>query len=124
MKRVAVAVAAVAALALAPGAVNAAKVPSGKYKTRITSGFLKGNWTFDFFKTGRYKITGPYGHLFGHVAYKGTTVTFSKESEGTICPGPGTYRYRLTGRKLTFTLIKESCKVRPKVHVRTWTKAG
>ncbi len=123
MKRLAIAVSVVATLALAPGSASA-RVPTGKYRATITSGFLKGNWTMDFYKRGSYKVTGPFGFLTGRTSFKGSTITYSRESEGTLCPGPGTYRFTLTGRKLKLTKIRESCKVRPKVHVRTWTKVS
>lgn len=126
MKRLAaVAVVTLAALALSPGALAAGAL-SGKYRGKITSGFLKGTWTIDFYKSKKtYKVTGPFGTLTGHNKYSGSTITFYKEAEGTICPGPGTYRYKLTGRTLKFTRLREPCNPRAIVTARpTYRKVG
>jgi hypothetical protein len=124
MKRLAVAVVAVATLALSPGAL-AARVPNGKYRGKITSGFLKGTWTIAFFKKGSsYKVTGPYGSLTGKSKFSGSTVTFSHESEGTICHGPGKYKYKLTSKTLKLRPIRETCPVRAKVYAPTFRKVG
>jgi len=127
MKGLAIVVVAVAALALAlsPGA-SAAGALSGKYRGTISSGFLKGTWTITFNKSKKtYKVVGPFGSLTGHNRYSGSQITFYKESAGTICPGAGTYRYRLTGRTLKFTKVREACNPRAIVTARpTYRKVG
>ena len=122
MKRLALTIAAVLAVAFAVDAATAASVPTGKYRTTIASGFLAGKWTMDFYRRGRYKVTGPFGSVTGRTSFNGARVTFSHESQGTMCPGAGTYSWKLVGRKLTLKTIKESCRVRRLVHARTWTK--
>ena len=125
MKGLAVVVAAVVEMALSPGAPAASRL-SGKYRGQITSGFLKGTWTMTFNRSKlTYKVTGPFGSLTGHNKYNGSRITFYKESEGTICPGAGVYRYRLTGRTLKFTKIREACNPRAIVTARpTYRKVG
>ena len=125
MKGLAVVVAAVVAMALSPGAPAASRL-SGKYRGQITSGFLKGTWTMTFNRSRlTYKVTGPFGSLTGHNKYNGSQITFYKESEGTICPGAGVYRYRLTGRTLKFTKVREPCSPRAIVTARpTYRKVG
>ena len=123
MKRLIIAAAAVAALSLSPGA-QAAGVIMGKYRGKIPSGFLKGTWTINFYKGG-YKVTGPFGSLTGRSTFKGSTVVFSHESEGTICPGAGTYRFKITGKTLKMTSINEPCRPRRLVHtVPTYKRIG
>ena len=112
MKRLAIAVlVGVAMLALSPGALGAGII-TGKYRGKISSGFLAGTWTIDFRKNKTYKVTGPFGSLTGKVRYSGSKITFFGESEGTICPGAGTYRYKRTGTMLRFTTIREPCRPR------------
>ena len=125
MKGLAVVVVAVVALTLSPGAPGATRL-SGKYRGKITSGFLTGTWTMTFNRSRlTYKVTGPFGSLTGHNKYNGSQITFYKESEGTICPGSGVYRYKLTGRTLKFTTVREPCGPRRIVTARpTYRKVG
>ncbi len=87
---------------------------------------MKGTWTITFNKSRKtYKVVGPFGSLTGHNRYSGSRITFHKESEGTMCPGPGRYRYRLTGRTLKFTKISDPCGPRVIVTARpTYRKVG
>lgn len=125
MKGLAVVVAAVVTLALAPSASSAATL-NGKYRGTITSGFLKGTWRITFNRSLRtYKVTGPFGTLTGHNRYSGSTITFYRESEGTMCPGPGRYRFRLSGSTLKFTKISDPCTPRVMVTARpTYRRVG
>lgn len=114
MKRVVItiaALAATAALALSPSAQGATPIV-GKYRGKITSGFLAGTWTIDFRRNKTYKVTSRFGTLTGKMRYSGSTVTFYGESEGTICPGSGKYRFRKRGQTLKFTAIDEPCRPR------------
>jgi len=125
MKGLAAVVVAVVALALTPGASAAAPL-NGKYRGTITSGFLKGTWRIAFNKSLRtYKVTGPFGSLTGRNRYSGSIITFFRESEGTICPGPGRYRFRLTGSTLKFTKVSDPCSPRVIVTARpTYRRVG
>jgi hypothetical protein len=125
MKGLAVVVAAFAALALSPGTPAASRL-SGKYRGQITTGFLKGTWRMTFNRSRlTYKVTGPFGSLTGHNKYNGSQITFYKESEGTICPGAGVYRYKLTGSRLKFTKVREACSPRAIVTARpTYRRVG
>ena len=120
MQRAVIGIAAIAltaALALSPSAQGAGPIV-GKYRGKITSGFLAGTWTIDFRRNKTYKVTSRFGTLTGKIRYSGsTTITFYGESEGTICPGAGKYKFRKRGRTLKFTAIREPC--RPRRLVKT-----
>ena len=122
---VAAVVAVVVALALTPSA-SAAPTLTGKYRGTITTGFLKGTWRITFNRSKKtYKVTGPFGSLTGHNRYSGSTITFYRESEGTMCPMPGKYRYRLRGTTLKFTKISDPCSPRVIVTARpTYKRVG
>jgi hypothetical protein len=62
------------------------------------------------FTPGHYKVAHngmPFGH--GTDTIKGHRITVSK---GANCPRAGKYKFRLIGKKLTFTTIKDPCKGR------------
>jgi hypothetical protein len=123
MKRLAVAVVVVAALALYPGAL-AAKVPSGKYRGTIHSGFLKGRWMLDFYRRGSFRVRGPFGRNTGKTRFRGSTVTFYGETGlEAVCHGKaGKYRYRLTRTRLRLRPISDPCRPRRIMTGRTWRK--
>jgi hypothetical protein len=80
----------------------------------------KGVWEIKF-AAGRDTIilNGTVeGH--GHYSILGSTLTF--KPKGT-CHSPGKYKFKLTGNKLRFTKISDSCpSARPNILQRTWTK--
>lgn len=125
MKQSAIAAGVVALLALSPTAV-AATVPSGTYRTNIRSGDVKGTWTFVFTKSGSYTVRGDFpGLIHGKGKYSGTTMTFDHERNGTreTCgEAAGRYRFTITGRKLTFAKISDSCEARRNVLSHTLTR--
>lgn len=126
MKRVAIAVAVVAALALAPAAV-AAGVLSGKYETKIKSPpKLAGTWVLDFTTVNGssvVKIT-VNGHLVAadEVFYKGDKIRFGRGYRGARCKSSGFYTFKVTGNKLNFTVRRDSCTGRKDVLLHTFTK--
>lgn len=87
MKRLVVAIAAVAALTLTPGALGAASL-SGRFQTKVSSGQLKGTWTISFSKKGTYAVKGPLGSAAGKNTYSGSTITFGRETAPPPAP-PG-----------------------------------
>jgi hypothetical protein len=91
---------------------------SGTYKTTISgqSGPLQafeGIWTIKF-KAGRYtwKHSAEPGGPVDGGKYKisGSTITFrdtSAHGDSIGCQGSGKYKFKLRGKKLTFTLISD-----------------
>lgn len=116
MKRLVTVVIAAVVLGLVPAALAAGTL-SGRYKTKITGdtalgGALNGTWVLTF-TPGHYKVAHsgkPFGH--GTDTITGHKITFSK---GASCSTVGKYKFALTGGKLTFTKISDSCLGRPAV---------
>ena len=116
MKRFALAVSVVLALALSSVALAAGTL-SGTYKTKVTSnaeqGFLKGTWTIKF-KGAAYTVTdNGKVVVHGKDTIKGSKITFQDTSGKFACLGAGTsgtYTFKVTGKKLTFTKVKEAKK--------------
>lgn len=113
MKRLAAAVVAVAVMALIPAALAAGTL-SGKYKEVIKhdhalGGHLNGTWVIDF-TPGMYSATHN-GHAVvkGKDSIKGDKITFEPGGSGSgKCPASGKYKFKLSGNKLRFTVIKDS----------------
>jgi hypothetical protein len=91
---------------------------SGRYKTTISgqSGALQafaGTWTIKF-KSGSYtwKHSAEPGGVVDAGKYKisGSTITFrdtSAHGDSIGCQGSGKYRFKLSGKTLTFTVISD-----------------
>jgi hypothetical protein len=116
MKRLVAVVIAAVALGLVPAAL-AAGMLSGAYTTKITGdpalgGALNGTWKITF-TSGHYKVAHN-GKSFGQGVDKvnGDKITFLN---GANCSSVGKYRFKLTGKKLTFTEISDACMGRPNV---------
>jgi hypothetical protein len=123
MKRLAVAGSVLAALAFG-GVAVASTTPIGKYRTKITKpAAVKGTWTLEFKKNGSVRILRNGQLTAAHGSVKGSTFT---APGGKSCPTIGTYKIKLTGKKLTFTVIKDSCAVGRKLILpgHTFTKVG
>ncbi len=130
MKRLAIAVAAVAVLALAPAAVASGSL-SGKYKTVIKGsnqlgGGLNGTWVITFTK-GQYHVSdNGMAVIHGKDVIKGNVISFRDAKGSNACPTVGKYRFKLKGKKLTFKRISDStssnCLGRGLVLARTFTK--
>lgn len=112
MKRFATAIVAVALMALVPAALAAGTL-SGKYKEVIKhdhalGGHLNGTWVLDF-TPGKYAATDN-GHsvVKGKDSIKGDKITFQPGTGPGKCPTPGKYKFKLSGNKLRFTVIKDS----------------
>ncbi len=111
-ERFGLAVAAVAAVALTPAAL-AAGTPSGKYKTKIShdhalGGELNATWVLDF-TLREYKVFRN-GKEFAHGVDEiiGMKIAFSAGTGHGSCMASGTYKFKLTGKKLAFTVISDS----------------
>ena len=110
MKRLVAVVFAAVVLGLVPAAL-AAGMLSGKYKIKISGdpalgGALNGTWVIRF-TPGHYKVAHN-GKALGHGTDKirGDRITFSA---GAKCSSTGNYKFKKTGKKLTFTRISDSC---------------
>jgi hypothetical protein len=121
MKRLAPAASMVAALAFCTVA-SASTILSGKYKATFTT--VAGEKAMDVldFKNGSGTVTVE-GHVKAHFSVKGTTLT---APAGKACSTVGTYKIHLAANKLTFTVIKDTCKVGRKLILpgHTFTKVG
>jgi hypothetical protein len=125
MKRLVVAIAAVAALTLSAGALAAASL-SGRFQTKVSSGQLKGTWTLSFSKKGTYTVKGPLGSAAGKNTYSGSTITFGRETGASACaPGAtGKYGFKLSGKTLKLTKKSDPCGPRASILTRKLTKIG
>jgi hypothetical protein len=122
-KRVAVAVSIVAVMASA-GAAAASPTPTGTYRTTITTpAAAKGTWTLDFKTNGSVTVSRNGQVTANHPSVKGSTLT---APGGENCHTVGTYLIKLAGNTLTFTVIKDTCKVGRKLILprHTWTKVS
>lgn len=111
---------AMSSVALAAGGL------SGTYTTTVKSpAQLKGKWAITFAKAGSYTVT-----LNGETLARGrylstaTTVTFDRE-RGSSCTGAGTYRWKRSGKTVTFAKKRESasCQARALVLSHRFTQA-
>ena len=127
MKRLAIAAAIVAGLALSSAAVAAGTL-SGTYKTKVHTtalgGQLNGTWTIKF-KTGAYTVTDA-GKVVIHGKYtiKSGKISLTDKSGPDKCPGTGVYKFKLTGKALKFTKVsdKPACIGRQTVLAGNFTK--
>jgi hypothetical protein len=129
MKRLAIVGAVVALVALCSVAFAAATL-SGTYKTKVHTsalgGELNGTWTIDF-KSGGYTVSDQ-GKVAvrGKNSINGTKISFTDTSGAEKCPGTGRYTFKLKGKALKFTKVKESaaCAGRLTVLSGAFTKIG
>jgi hypothetical protein len=125
MKRIAIAATAVAVLAFSPAAVASGTI-TGRYKAKVTSaalgGAVKGTWTLNFKKSGSVTITDN-ANVVGHSTFSVTGAKI-KLGPGAGCSGSGTYKFKLTGKKLKFRLLKDACAGRKIVLSSTFRKVG
>jgi hypothetical protein len=128
MKRLAIATALIAALAMSAVAL-ASSTLSGTFKTTITGsgantlhGTLDGTWKISF-KNGTYKVTDN-GHaaVNGHYKLKGSTISLTDKAGPAKCSGTGKYKFQLKGKTLKFTTISEPCAGRQGVLTHKLTK--
>ena len=130
MRRLTVALAVIAALALVPAALAAGGL-SGKYKTVIKGdtalgGALNGTWTIKFTR-GHYAVAdNGKVVIHGVNTYTGNTITFTDKSGPDACKGTGKYTFKVTGTKVKFTKVSDTaaCAGRQAVLNHTFTKVG
>lgn len=126
MKRFALAAILVVLLVMASSAVADSGL-TGTYKTKITgSGHFNGKWTLRFTKRGALTVEQNGNvEVTGSFTSTDSKLTFAKGEKGEgACQGVGKYKWDLTGKKLKFTRISDSCSGRRTVLSHTYTKAG
>jgi hypothetical protein len=125
MKRFAVGVTLIAALALPSALLAAGGLPLGKYTANVkTPVALKGTWVLNFMKGGKYAITDN-----GAVVVRGHFTSTSKiylshETGPAACPQPGVYSWKRTGKTLKFTKVSDPCAGRSTVLKLAFTATG
>jgi hypothetical protein len=132
MKRLVVALMAVAVLGLASTALAGGPL-SGKYQTVIKGstlfhGFLNGKWVIRFKSSNdTYHVTkNGTAVTHGKNTFKGNVITFKDAPGPNACTTKGKYTYKLQGKTLTFKKISDSsssnCIGREQVLKHTLTK--
>jgi hypothetical protein len=119
-------------LSLTAGSIALAAAGPGKFETKITGksakaehGRLDGTWTVDFATStsGTVKLTWngkPAGG--GKYVISGSTITLTPRKGGG-CKTKGKYRFKLSGKTLTFTTIRDTCTDRRDILTYSpWTK--
>jgi hypothetical protein len=110
MKRLAVGVFLVAALALPSVVLASGGLPLGKYTANVkTPARLKGTWVLNFMKGGKYSITDN-----GAVVVRGhftstSRIYLSNETGPAACPQSGVYSWKRTGKTLKLTKVSDPC---------------
>ena len=125
MKRFAIVIAFLPALAFA-GPATATAVITGKYTTTITTpASAAGAYALNFKRNGTGTITWNGELTPLTFTFKGSTLT-APGGAGYVCPTAGTYRIHLAGKRLTLTVIRDTCTIgRAQVfpgHI--WTRVG
>ena len=112
MRRFAIALGVVAALAIVP-VVLAASSLSGKWTTTITGttqfgGALNGKWVVKF-TPGAYHVSdNGRAIVHGKDTIAGNVITLKDAPGSNACPVTGKYKFTLKGKTLTFKRIHDS----------------
>jgi hypothetical protein len=127
MRRLAIVASAMALLAIPSLALAGGTLP-GKYTTKITTPKqFKGTWAMNIKPGLTYTITLNGAVVVrGHYASIGNQITFNRETGPAACSEPGTYRWKHTGKALTFKKLVDdtSCSGRSYVLGHPFTAAG
>jgi hypothetical protein len=125
MKRLAIGVILIAALALPSALLAAGGLPVGKYTANVKiPATLKGTWVLNFMKGGKYAISDN-----GAVVVRGhftstSRVYLSNETGPAACPQLGVYAWKRTGKTLKFTKVSDPCAGRSAVLKLAFTATG
>jgi hypothetical protein len=125
MKRLAVGVTLIAALALPSVLLASGGFPLGKYTANVkTPARLKGVWVLNFVKGGKYAISDN-----GAVVVRGhftstSRIYLSGETGPAACPQAGVYSWKRTGKTLKFTKVSDPCAGRASVLKLAFTATG
>jgi hypothetical protein len=125
MKRLAVCISVIAALALPMAVLASGALPLGKYQANVkTPARLKGVWVLNFMKNGKYTITDN-GAVVVHGHFTSTSrIYLSNETGPAACPQFGVYAWKRTGKTLKFTKVSDPCAGRAAVLSLPFTATG
>ena len=108
----------VALVAAAAAGAAAPKLP-GTYTTNISGkkpALLNGEWAIEIAKNGDYAILKRISKTQGKVEVRGKAllnpnhlITFTKETGPLACKVVGKYRWTITGKRLTFERLHDTC---------------
>jgi hypothetical protein len=118
----------VAVVAVAAAPAVAPRLSPGVYTTRITGATpsdLNGRWRIAFNSPGFTVSKNGAAAIVGTVRIVGNKITFRDRTGPLACRGAGsagTYTWRLAGKRLTFTRVKDTCQGRPGVLRYSFTK--
>jgi len=128
--RTAVVGAVAASIACIAVAAAAAALSPGVYEVRIagaTPAALNGTWRISF-AAGQYEITRDGAiAVDGAGSIRGNHVVFRDKFGPFRCLGAqasGTYRWTLSGKKLTFAVVRDPCAGRKTVLTHAFTKSS
>src|SRR3954453_9676641 len=120
----------VAAAGLAAAAVASAGLAPATYMTKVTGAtpaVLNGTWRLTVTKK-RFTITrNRQPALAGSVAISAKRVTFHDLTGPFRCTGSqavGTYAWRLRGKSLTLTVVKDACSGRKAILTNGFTRTA
>jgi hypothetical protein len=113
MKKIFTAVVVVVSLALCSVAAAAVSHSlNGTYKTTVSGstalgGALNGTWTVKL-KNGVYHVADD-GHAIVHGKYtvKGSKISLKDTGGEGKCPGTGVYKFKVSGKSVTFTKVHD-----------------
>jgi hypothetical protein len=111
MKKFVVLAVFVALLAVPAGAFSASML-TGTFKATIGSkplgGGIQGVWTIKF-QAGAYTVTRDgKAVIHGKYSSAGDNLTLGSETGPDSCPANGTYTFKLSGKSMKFTRVKDS----------------
>ncbi len=123
-------IASAAALALAAAAF-AGSTLTGSYTATISGAPVarfNGVWTLGFGSGGAYTVAENKQVLIrGRVSLNGSTITFKDKSGPAACHGSqatGSYTWKLRGRTLRLTPLRDTCTGRKFVLSRRFARSG
>ena len=124
--RTALATAIVTATALTATAAASSGL-NGTWATTVPSGITQGKWAISF-ASPSYAVSyrGTVGAR-GHYTVSGNKITFNDKSGTLACSGPGVYRFKLSGNKLSFSRVSDgavNCFGRREVLAQTFVRKG
>ena len=110
---------------------STAKVPKklvGTYEAYLGSGpgaRDPGRWELAIGPRGGVHIVAPLGDIIGRgkAAITDTTIVFPGEGRNAACRATGTYRYLVSGDRLTLYRVRDACRARAfRLATKTWKR--
>jgi len=111
VKRLAIAVALIAALMLPCATLAGSPALPGKYTVKVSSpAQLKGTWTLTFTKATYTVSRNAAVVVRGSYTVAGAKVTLSRESGPLACAGAGKYSWKRVGKQLTLKKLSDTAR--------------